>query len=97
MSSTTNIEINAAYVASWKENNPKLALLNIDGNYLTYQNQKINIGEIYMQDILLNPVLFQNMNQIDAKDLFEVIRLHVEAMEIKEKELEIKTRRLQNI
>ena len=92
---TSNEMINAAYIASWKERNPKLSLLDTDGYFLTYQNQKIDIHEIYMQDILLNPILYQNMDQIEAKDLFQVIRLHVNAMKMKEKDLENKTRRLQ--
>ena len=96
MSSTSIESINAAYVASWKEKNPNLLPLQTDGHYLLYQNQKIDISEIYMQDLLLNPILFQNINTIGANDLFEIIKLHINAIKIKERELKNKTRRLKN-
>ena len=91
----SNQNINVAYVTSWKERNPQFSLLQTDGHYLMYQNQKIDIRDIYMQDILLNPILFQNIYQLKAQELFDVIRLHVDAMKMKEKDLANKTRRLQ--
>ena len=96
MSGTTNEKINAAYVASWKDKNPQLSSLQTDGHYLTYQNQKIDISDIYMQDILLNPILFQNMSHINADTLFNVIRLHVDTIKMKERDLRNKARRLLN-
>ena len=94
MSGNNNIEINAAYVASWKEKNPKLFDIKTDGHFLTYQNQKIDISEIYMQDILMNPNTFHSIFSMEAKDLFNIIELHVYAIQMKEKELENKVRRM---
>jgi hypothetical protein len=93
MSSNNIITINAAYVATWKKMNPKLKSLKTDGHYLEYNNEKIDISNIYMQDILNNPNLYYSINSIEAVDLFNVIKLHIIAMNIKEKELEEKVRR----
>lgn len=94
MSGFDNSKINAAYVASWKEKNPKLFDLKMDGKHLIYYNEKLDISEIYMQDILINPNIFYNITTIESKDLFAIIKLHVYAIKIKEKELEEKTRRM---
>lgn len=94
MSSTDNFQINAAYVASWKQVNPKLCNIKIDGKYLYYLNEKLNISNIYMQDILSNPNLYYSIDTIEEKDLFNIIKIHVNAIELKEKELEEKVRRL---
>jgi hypothetical protein len=93
MSGNNIIQINAAYVASWKKMNPKLNALKTDGHYLEYNNEKIDISEIYMQDILSNPNLYYSISSIEANDLFNIIKIHVEAMKIKEKELAEKVRR----
>lgn len=97
MSGIDNKKINAAYVASWKEKNPKLADIKIEGNFLVYQNEKVDISEIYMQDILLNPYTFHSITTMEAKDLFTVIKLHVEARQMKEKSLVNKVRRIKNM
>ena len=96
MGSNDILHINAAYVASWKKVNPKLYDLNTDGRYLYYKDEKIDISEIYMQDILSNPNLFYSIDNIDSKDLFNIIMIHVNAIKIKEKELKEKVRRLSN-
>lgn len=93
MSSNENKKINAAYVALWKQKNPKLSEINIEGNFLLYQNEKINIENIYMQDILINPNTFKVLETIEAKDLFTLIKLHAYAIQIKEKYLIEKMRR----
>ncbi len=94
MSGNSNKEINAAYVASWKEKNPKLSLLETDGKYLKYMEEKIDIQDIYMQDVLINSNLFHNIPYIDANKLFNIIKLHVYAIQVKEKELKEKVRRM---
>lgn len=94
MSGNSNKEINAAYVASWKEKNPKLLELETDGKYLKYKEEKIDIQDIYMQDVLINPHLFNNISYIEADILFNIIKLHVYAIQVKEKELEEKVRRM---
>ncbi len=94
MSGNTNKEINAAYVASWKEKNPKLRELETDGRYLKYKEEKIDIQNIYMQDILMNPTLFNTIPYIDADVLFDLIKLHMYAIEVKEKNLVEKVRRM---
>lgn len=94
MSSNDNFQINAAYVASWKQVNPKLCEIKTDGRYIYYQNEKLDIRNIYMQDLLNNPNLFYSMDTIEGKDLFNIIKIHVNAIKIKEKELEDKARRL---
>lgn len=94
MSSNNNNQINAAYVALWKEKNPNLKEINTDGRYLVYQNEKLDIQDIYMQDILLNPNIFVEINTMNEKDLFQIIKLHVYATKMKEKELLEKARRL---
>ena len=94
MSGYSNEKINAAYVASWKEKNPKLFELETDGKYLKYKEEKIDIQEIYMQDILYNPNTFNAIPYIEAEDLFELIKLHTYAIQVKEKELTEKARRL---
>jgi len=90
------LQINAAYVASWKKVNPKLHDLDTDGRYLYYKDEKIDISDIYMQDILNNPNLFYSIDNIESKDLFNIIMIHVSAIKIKEKELKEKVRRLNN-
>ncbi len=94
MSGSDNFQINAAYVASWKQENPKLFDMHTDGHYLYYKNQKLDISDIYMQDLLNNPTLFRNLSSIEGQDLFNVISIHVNAIKIKEKELQNKVRRL---
>lgn len=94
MSGNDNFQINAAYVATWKQENPKLLDLKTDGHYLYYQNEKLDISDIYMQDLLSNPNLFYSIRTIDGKDLFNIIKIHVNAVKIKEIELKEKVRRL---
>lgn len=94
MSGNSNKEINAAYVASWKEKNPKLFALETDGKYLKYKDEKIDIREIYMQDVLINPNLFHSISYIEAEVLFNIIKLHAYAIQVKERELEEKVRRM---
>lgn len=94
MSGNNNIQINAAYVASWKTKNLKLLELKTDGHFLTYQNKKIDISEIYMQDILMNSNTFNFIYSMEAKDLFRIIELHTHAIQMKEKELENKVRKI---
>ena len=94
MSSNEFSKINAAYVASWKERNPKLMEIKTDGQFLTYQNEIIDIRDIYMQDILSNPRIFHSITTMDAEDLFTIIKLHVCAIEMKERKLLNKARRM---
>lgn len=94
MSGNNNFQVNAAYVAYWKQSNPKLFDLKTDGRYLYYQNEKLDISEIYMQDLLNNPNLFYNINTLESQDLFNIIKIHVTAIQMKERELENKVRRL---
>ena len=88
-----NSKINVAYITSWKESNPNLLDIKTDGHYLFYKNKKIDIQDIYMQDILRNPNIFYNMMHITSEDLFKIIKVHVYSIKIKEKELEEKLRR----
>lgn len=94
MGSNNNSQINAAYVATWKQKNPKLDDLNTDGSYLICGKEKLDIRDIYMQDILSNPNIFYSIEAIESKDLFNIIKIHVCAIQIKEKELEAKVRRM---
>lgn len=94
MSGINNAKINAAYVASWKEKNPKLSVLEIEGHYLKCYQEKIDLREIYMQDILINPYLYQEIATIEPQKLLTIIKLHVYAMEVKEKTLFNKVRRM---
>lgn len=94
MSGNDNFQINAAYVASWKQVNPKLLNLKTDGHYLYYRDEKLDISNIYMQDVLNNPNLFYSMDTIEEQDLFNIIKIHVNAIKIKEEELKNKVRRL---
>lgn len=94
MSGNNNYQINAAYVASWQKINPKLKTLKTDGHYLQYLEDKIDLSGIYMQDILSNPNLFYSINTIESEDLFNIIKIHVNSIKIKERELKEKVRRL---
>lgn len=94
MGSNSNSDINAAYVASWQEKNPLLKDLKINGTSLSYKDETIDIKNIYMQDILMNPNIFNNIYKMDSKVLFDLIKLHTWAMKIKERDLENKVRRL---
>ena len=94
MGGNDNSKVNAAYVASWKQANPKLFDLKTDGNFLYYYDEKLDIRGIYMQDLLRNSNLFYSMNSIEADDLFNLIKIHVYAIKIKETELKEKVRRL---
>lgn len=95
MSSNNNDQINAAYVASWKEKNPKLNDIETNGHFLIYKNEKIDISNIYMQDILKNPNIFYSIDTIESKDLFKIIKTHIYSVLSKEKSLEEKVRRYQ--
>ncbi len=93
MGSNNNYEINAAYVASWKEKNPKLKDIETDGHYLNYHGEKIDISNVYMQDILRNPNIFYGMDTMESDDLIKIIKVHIYSILLKEKELEEKVRR----
>lgn len=93
MGSNNNYRINAAYVASWKQKNPKLQDIETDGHYLIYKDKKIDISNIYMQDVLKNPNIFNSIEVIDSETLIRIIEVHIYSMRIKEKELEEKVRR----
>ncbi len=93
MSGSNNSQINAAYVASWQQKNPKLFEIKTDGHYLTYKNEKIDISDIYMQDILRSPNIFYSIENMECEDLFKIIKVHVYSMLIKEKQLKEKVRR----
>lgn len=92
MSSMDNVKINAAYVATWQMNNPQLLKFKTDGKYLYYQDEKLDISNVYMQDLFRNSNLFYNINTISAQDLFNIIKLHTLAIEINERKLNIKVR-----
>lgn len=93
MSGNKNEDINAAYIAFWKQKNPKLNDIETDGKTLSYHNEKIDITDIYMQDILKNPNIFYSIDTMESKTLVDIIKVHVYAILIKEKELEEKVRR----
>lgn len=94
MHSSDISKINAAYVATWQQNNPKLLDIKTDGKYLYYQKESIDIEDIYMQDLFSNSELFYRMNTISAKDLFCIIKVHVYATKIKESKLNANVRRM---
>ena len=93
MSSYDNSQINAAYIAFWKQKNPKLHDLETNGYLLKYKNEQLIISEIYMQDILKNPNIFYSIDTIESDDLFKIIKVHTLSMYLKELELEEKVRR----
>ncbi len=84
MSGYNNQKINAAYINAWQQNNPKLLELKTDGETLKFNNETINISNVYMQDLLINPNLFYNIASISSKVLFEIIKTHTIALKIKE-------------
>ena len=90
---SSNKDINAAYIALWKSKNKNLVDIDTDGEYLIYQNEKIDIREIYMQDILRNPTIFTSINQMNSDTFIQIIKTHIEALKIKNIELEEKVRR----
>ena len=90
MGSNDISQVNAAYIASWKQLNPKLRDLETDGYFLKYLNEEIDIREIYMQDILNNSNLFYSLDSIEEQDLFNIIRINVE------EQLKNKMRRFQS-
>lgn len=93
MSSYDNSQINAAYIAFWKQKNPKLHDLETDGYYLKYGNALLKINEIYMQDILRNSNIFYSIDSIDSANLFKIIKVHTYSIKLKELELQEKVRR----
>ena len=93
MGSNDNCKINAAYVASWKKKNPKLQDIETDGHYLFYINNKLDISEIYMQDILKNPNIFYSIDTMTSELLYKIIKVHIHSILIKEKQLKEKVRR----
>lgn len=93
MSGNKNEDINAAYIAFWKQKNPKLKDIQTDGRVLTYRDEKIDITNIYMQDILKNPNIFYSIDTMESQTLIDIIKVHVYSIMIKEKELEEKVRR----
>ncbi len=95
MSGNKKEDINAAYIAFWKEKNPKLKDIETDGKILSYHNEKINITDVYMQDILRNPNIFYSIDTMESRTLVDIIKVHIYAILLKEKELEEKVRRYQ--
>lgn len=93
MSGNNNISVNAAYISTWKQKNPKLFDIYTNGHYLVYKNQKVDISNIYMQDILRNPHIFYHIDSIESELLFKIIQVHTYSMLIKEKQLKEKVRR----
>ncbi len=81
----SNVRANIAYIEYFKTLNPKLREINCDGNYLQYNNKKVDISQIYMQDILANNALYQAIRDIEAIDLVNLIELHVYAVQVKER------------
>lgn len=92
MNSDDNARINAAYIRNWQQHNPKLLALKTDGKTLQYENNVVDISNIYMQDLLINRNLFHNINTVDCKVLFDVIKTHTFATISKEIEMEQKLR-----
>ncbi len=97
MSSNDNCKINAAYVASWKKKNPKLQEIETDGHYLFYKKNRLDISEIYMQDILKNPNIFYSMDTMSSELLYKIIKVHIQSILIKEKQLKEKVRRYNDL
>ncbi len=95
MSSRENAKTNAAYIAYWQQLNPKLLALSTDGCILHYEQESLDISDIYMQDILRNANLYGSIPTIEAKDLFAIIKIYVITMKIKEEEHRQKLRRLE--
>lgn len=93
MSGNSNKDINAAYIAFWKQKNPKFTDIETDGKVLTYHNEKIDISNVYMQDILKNPNIFYSIDTMNSETLVDIIKVHIYSILLKEKELEEKVRR----
>ena len=91
-----NIFANVAYIEHIKSHNPKLKDIKCSGKYLEYLNEKIDISEIYIQDILTNKMLFDSLGTIEAEDFLTIIKLHIGAIKIKEKEFIYKMGEMKN-
>lgn len=87
MNLNNNVDANIAYIEHFKTLNPKLNEIKCVGKYLEYQGEKIDTSGIYIQDILNNRLLFDSINEISADTLITIIKLHIQAVKIKEKEL----------
>lgn len=87
MDLSNNLIANIAYIEHFKANNPKLNELKCSGKYLEYLGERIDISDIYIQDVLTNRNLFESLKDIDANELFIIIKLHCEAIQIKEQGL----------
>lgn len=87
MNLNNNIQANMAYINHFKALNPKLSDIKCEGKYLEYNEERLDMSGIYIQDILSNRYLYENLKEIDAQTLVTIIKLHIEAVKIKEKEL----------
>ena len=81
----SNVRANIAYIEYFKSLNPNLKEIICNGNYLVYNNEKIDISNVYMQDILANNTLFQSIRNITAFDLVNLIKMHIYAVKVIEK------------
>ena len=93
MSGNSNNNVNAAYVALWKSKNKNLVDIDTDGDYLFYNKEKIDIRDVYMQDILRNSTISTAIHQMDSPTFVQIIKMHKTALDMKKIELEEKVRR----
>lgn len=86
---------NELYINEWTNNNPfiKEPFL-IEGTILykdSSKQEKIDLTNIYLPDILKNKHLRERIGMLDKDTLFEIINLYAQTEEILNKELELTT------
>jgi len=85
---------NLLYLEAWMNYNPKLREnLTMDGTNLICKIngnlESINIKNFYLPEMLYNEEFrIQVANELEAEDLFEIIKIYVQTKEILEKEQE---------
>lgn len=85
---------NLLYLEAWMNYNPKLREnLTIDGTNLVCkikdQLESINIENFYLPEMLYNEEFrIQVANELEAEDLFQIVKIYVQSKSILEKEQE---------
>ena len=73
------IEDNIMYLNEWSLHNNLIdSALKIEGNYLIYENDKIDISNFYFPELLFNKNFRDDIkNKLTSKDIFNIVKVYV--------------------
>ena len=73
------IEDNIMYLNEWSVHNNLIdSALKIEGNYLIYENDKIDISSFYFPELINNKNFRDDIkNKLTSKDIFNIVKVYV--------------------